>query len=170
LEGIEIGVLPTKRIYFEFDTLNLSGISILAKYSDGSSAVVTDSINTNPDYGTVLVGAGTRIISIRYTENNITKSSVFTIVIDPKLMNITTSIRDFINIIETSKNSRVWTLSFWANETYSNGKNERVRYEIELHGNNANQDGRYDLGNGFVLIYDIKGNGSNIKNFRIIEK
>ena len=52
-------------------------------------------------------------------------------------------------------------------ETYSNGSSERVRYDVNLNGNNANLSGKVDLGNGFTLTYDIKGNGSNIKAFDI---
>jgi len=88
----------------------------------------------------------------------------------PLLRNAVTSTRDFISITETSKNSRVWVLSFHVTETYLNGVSARVRYDIALNANNANVDGRYDLGNGFVLIYDIKGNGSNIKELRIVSR
>jgi len=73
---------------------------------------------------------------------------------------------------ETSKNSRIWTLTFNVVKTYSNGLSEVVTYSINLNGNNANQDGRFRFGaghdlEGYTLIYDIKGNGSNIKTFEL---
>jgi len=80
----------------------------------------------------------------------------------------------FISIIETMKNSRVWILTFDVKETYSNGTEQIVRYNINLNGNNANLDGRFTFGidhplTGYTLEYDIKGNGSNIKDFKIIK-
>jgi len=48
-------------------------------------------------------------------------------------------------------------------------------WRIELAGSNANLAGVYvfeeghDLA-GYTLVYDIKGNGSNIKTFEIIPK
>jgi len=84
---------------------------------------------------------------------------------------------DFISISETAKGSRVWALTFNATVSFTDkdGKvvgTEVVRYTIQLNGNNANLDGKYTFGAdhdlaGFTLIYDIKGNGSNIKEFRI---
>jgi DNA/RNA endonuclease YhcR with UshA esterase domain len=78
----------------------------------------------------------------------------------------------FINIAETSKNSRVWVLTFNALVEYTDGSREIKTYSINLRGNNANLDGRYifiaghDLA-GMTLVYDIKGNGSNIKMFEL---
>jgi len=49
-----------------------------------------------------------------------------------------------------------------------------VKYSIDLSGNNANLDGTYkfptghDLA-GYTLVYDIKGNGSNIKEFKLMK-
>ena len=34
--------------------------------------------------------------------------------------------------------------------------------------NNRNVEGQIDLGDGYILIFDIKGNGSNIKKFEIV--
>ena len=75
----------------------------------------------------------------------------------------------FVSIQETSKNSRVWTLTFDVLEVYTDGTEEIVTYSIDLYGNNANLDGSYDFEEGtlegLTLQYDIKGNGSNIKSF-----
>jgi len=78
----------------------------------------------------------------------------------------------YMSIVETSKNSRVWVLTFNVDVTYSDGRVFNQVYSINLNGNNANQDGRFvfdedhDLA-GYTLRYDIKGNGSNIKAFVI---
>ena len=78
----------------------------------------------------------------------------------------------FISIVETSKNSRVWVLTFEVTVTYSNGETEIRQFSINLNGNNANLDGEFVFGDdhdlaGYTLTYDIKGNGKNIKAFSI---
>ena len=75
----------------------------------------------------------------------------------------------FISIAETAKNSGVWALSLNVAETWSDGAIAVVPYTVELKSNNANVDGSCDLG-AYTLVYDIKGNGSNVKEFRIVIK
>jgi len=84
-----------------------------------------------------------------------------------KLVNAVASAKDFISIKETSKNSNVWVLSFRVTETYSDGTAKVVPYAVQIKANNANIDGNYNLG-AYTLIYDVKGNGSNIKEFRVV--
>jgi len=93
-------------------------------------------------------------------------------VLDFTLEDANTTPRAFASIVETSKNSRVWELTFNVTETYANGIVEVVTYTIALNGNNANLDGRYVFPAdhalaGYTLFYDIKGNGSNIKTFEL---
>jgi len=83
------------------------------------------------------------------------------------LVGATANTKDFVSITETSKNSGVWLLSFKVTETYSNGETRVVPHVIYVNANNANVAGRYDLG-AYTLIYDIKGNGSNIKDFQVV--
>ena len=90
------------------------------------------------------------------------------------LTNAVTTAKDFISIVETAKNSRVWVMSFRVTETYSDKTTKAVTYTINLNGNNANLDGKFKFGNdhalaGYTLVYDIKGNGSNIKEFKLIK-
>lgn len=86
---------------------------------------------------------------------------------------VTTTPEDFIGMIETAKNSGDWRLSFWGTVDHHDGSTERVRYEIKLAGNNPNLAGEYRFGDdvdlaGSVLVYDIKGNGSNIKELKLV--
>jgi len=93
------------------------------------------------------------------------------------IVGATTTVRDFIAIRETAKNSRVWALTFrvtvaLADEDGKAAGSDIVEYTIMLNGNNANLDGRFVFGAdhdlaGMTLTYDIKGNGSNIKAFSI---
>jgi len=75
---------------------------------------------------------------------------------------------DFISIVETSKNSRAWVLSFWVTQHFSDGSTRVVKEEVVLNGNNANLDGKVALDSGYTLVFDIKGNGSNIKALELI--
>ncbi|MCL2167335.1 MAG: hypothetical protein FWH49_08640, partial [Clostridiales bacterium] len=81
--------------------------------------------------------------------------------------------KDFISIVETAKNSRVWVLTFNVTETFADGTTAVVTYSINLNGNNANQSGRYTFTDGdlqgYTLVYDIAGNGSNIKEFKLVK-
>jgi len=73
----------------------------------------------------------------------------------------------FISITETGKNSGVWALSFTVSETWSDGVTKIVPYTVGIRANNANVKGNYDL-SAYTLIYDIAGNGSNVKEFRVV--
>ncbi|MCL2741437.1 MAG: CBM9 family sugar-binding protein, partial [Oscillospiraceae bacterium] len=90
------------------------------------------------------------------------------------VVGLTANTARFVSIEETAKNSRVWVLTFNVTVSYSNGERDVARYSVNLSGNNANLDGEYRFGNGhdlagYRLVYDIKGNGSNIKDFRIVK-
>ena len=92
-----------------------------------------------------------------------------------KPVSVSVTLKNFVSIVETSKNSRVWVLTFNVILAYSNGESRVVQISIDLNGNNANLDGKYTFGEnhilaGYTLIYDIKGNGSNIKDFRLVAK
>ena len=102
-----------------------------------------------------------------------TRYETITVNLFTKPVSVSTTAKNFLSIVETAKNSRVWTLTFNVTLTYANGKSRTERFTINLNGNNANLDGKYTFGEdhilaGCTLIYDIKGNGSNIKDFRII--
>ena len=86
---------------------------------------------------------------------------------EPILVGAAATAKDFIGIKETNKNSKVWILSFTVTEVYADGEKKSVPYAVEISANNANVDGKIDLG-AYTLYYDIKGNGSNIKEFRIV--
>ena len=57
-------------------------------------------------------------------------------------------------------------MTFTVTETWSNGETSVEPYAITINAKNANVEGSYDLG-AYTLIYDIKGNGGNVKEFRI---
>ncbi|MCL1809886.1 MAG: S8 family serine peptidase [Clostridiales bacterium] len=103
---------------------------------------------------------------------NVTGSNT-TIEVLRRILTGTTSTKAFVSMVETSKNSRVWALTFNATIGFSDGAFETKQFTILLDGNNANLDGVYTFPAdhylaGFALVYDIKGNGSNIKSLNLI--
>ena len=79
----------------------------------------------------------------------------------------------FISITETAKNSKVWVLTFKATLTCADNTKEVRTYSINLNGNNANLSGKYKFADGhdlagYTLVYDIAGNGSGVKDFKIV--
>ena len=47
---------------------------------------------------------------------------------------------------------------------------EDREFILSINANNRNINGEIALGGGFFLKFDIKGNGSNIKEFRVYER
>jgi len=67
-----------------------------------------------------------------------------------------------VKITEYAKN--MWDVTFTVTEYYNDGSVIYADYSVSFP---KNGDGTIDLGD-YSLIYDIKGNGSNIKAFRIV--
>jgi hypothetical protein len=80
--------------------------------------------------------------------------------------------KNFLGIAETSKGSKTWVVSFYADVVYADGTIDQVEYQFSFTANNANVSGTYVFGtehdlSGYTLVYDIKGNGSNIKTLEL---
>ena len=161
-----------------------SGFKQDATAGYGKYVDITTIVN-NPSYSVITVSKDKITVESVYVDFNTAKDkNIYPItadgvsvdfeiskptVVEPvvTLISAVASAKDFISIVETAKNSRVWVLSFTVKETYSDGSVKTVPYAIRINANNANVDGSYDLG-AYTLIYDIKGNGSNIKEFRVV--
>ena len=116
---------------------------------------------------------GTYEITIRAENYCGSDVKTLTITVDGEL-GFTYGNPKFISMNETAKNSRVWVLTFSVDKIFENGEKDKITVYINLNGNNANLDGKYTFGAdhelaGYTLYYDIKGNGSNIKDFRLIK-
>ena len=75
LLGIAYVTLPDKTSYKVGESFNKSGLVVSAQYSDGSSKVVTDYRISGFDSST----AGTKTVTVSYTENGITKTCKFNV-------------------------------------------------------------------------------------------
>ena len=77
LTGIGISN-PARTEYFVGETLDLSGMTVTALYSDGSTVNITG-YTTDPANGSILNVAGSHILKVSYNENGITETSNFAI-------------------------------------------------------------------------------------------
>ena len=117
--------------------------------------------------------AGEQDLTIYFETGGVTASYTISLKVTAKeapaatLAGAVTSAGDFISIRETAKNSRLWEMTFKVTETYSDGTIKVVTHAVQISANNANISGEYNLGE-YTLIYDVKGNGSNIKEFRVV--
>ena len=164
-------------------TTEVSTIVADANYSAVEEAIAAagamdSSLYTNFDDVTAAIEAV--VYGLGVTEQDVVdgfasaiNDAVASLVLKPVVVTVASaSDAKFVSIIETLKNSNVWTLTFNVKIAYSDGSSKAVQYTVNLNGNNANLDGKYrfedghDLA-GYTLVYDIKGNGSNIKDFRL---
>jgi len=92
LSSIAVTTQPTKTVYNERETLDLTGLVVTATYSNGNTNAVT-TYTTTPASGAVLNTAGTQTVTISYTEGSVTKTATFTVtvnaVVDAATPNIT---------------------------------------------------------------------------------
>ncbi len=70
LTSIEITKAPTKTEYKKDEKFDKTGMEVKAKYSDGSSKVITDYIYTP----TEKLKVTDKVVTIKYTENGVTKT------------------------------------------------------------------------------------------------
>ena len=170
LDSISVTVMPTKTAYDEGDALDLTGLAVTATYSDGSPNIVTD-YATFPLNGAALNNVGSQTVTVSYTEGGVTKIASFTVMVNAKPDPPETTDAEFL--LER------------AAEILRNGlSKENLRLEdnvlilvidgrefiLSTVANNRNMDGEIYLGDGYYLVYDIKGNGSNVKDFKIIRR
>ena len=80
LESIEVTVYPTKTVYTVGDPLDLKGMVVTAKYSDGSTMDVTSLCDTDPEAGAILNTAGSsQAVTVTYEG----KTASFAITVNP---------------------------------------------------------------------------------------
>ena len=74
--AIEIKSYPTKTSYYVGETLNTSGLSLIATYSDGSSKTISSGFTCSP---ISLTSVGTKTITVTYNG----KTANFTVNVSP---------------------------------------------------------------------------------------
>jgi hypothetical protein len=83
LTALAVTSRPEKTAYQPGESLDLTGLSVTAAYTDGFSWPITkDYYTADPPEGAALTGAGQRAVTISYTENGVTKTASFMITVN----------------------------------------------------------------------------------------
>ncbi len=78
LESISLNTSNVQKTFTVGDTFSSQGLVVTASYSDGTSKPVTGYSVRNPNMST----AGTKIVTVYYTEDEITKSATYSITVN----------------------------------------------------------------------------------------
>jgi hypothetical protein len=81
LASIEVTNTPSVTTYFIGEPLDLTGMTVTARYSNNAFAVVTGQVTTDPASGTVLNTEGSIPVTVSYSEGGITKTTTFTVTV-----------------------------------------------------------------------------------------
>ena len=96
LARIETTTLPTKTTYYLGESLNTSGITVMAYYTDSTSKTVTPSC-TYTGFSSTNVGAVT--VTVSYSEGGLTRTTTFSVTItDSKPVNSVTVSPDIVSL------------------------------------------------------------------------
>jgi len=152
LESIEIEP-PQKMEYLVGEKLDLTGIVVTAKYSDGTTNAITD-YSTNPESGAVLNSDGTATVLVSYSEDGISVGGSFTVtvskspIIEPIVVSVTPSA--YVTKLNGNKNDLTITVT----EMLSNGLKNDITKTFSI---NNNAPRTYQVGSYKVYV-DTKGN------------
>jgi len=83
---------------------------------------------------------------------------------DPEVVCMATDAKSIVSLVEITKG--VWQVNITVIKTLDNGATVEDTIEVLVPKNGS---GTVDLGD-YVLVYDIKGNGSNVKTLEIVKK
>ena len=83
LIGISVEQEPYDMEYMVGESLDLTGIKVVADYADGTTADVTSSCTYSPANGYTFVSDSEGEINISYTEDGITKTTSITVLVEP---------------------------------------------------------------------------------------
>ncbi|MCL2163949.1 MAG: hypothetical protein FWH55_06050, partial [Oscillospiraceae bacterium] len=143
-------------------------ISVVELYANGMTKETTKTYSIdNNAAGTYAVGDHKVYVA---TSGNTNITAISVVSSDPKgpfyvppaervLVNAVTSAKDIISSTGTA-------VTFKVTESYSDGSAEVVQKTVQIAKNSS---GKIDLG-AYYLVYDIAGNGSNVKTFNISMK
>lgn len=88
LSGIAIKTAPTKTAYAVGEAFSTSGMTVEAAYSNGSKKNVTG-WTTNPANGFVFGDAGSKDVTVSYSEGGVTKYDMFQVSVSEKTVTLT---------------------------------------------------------------------------------
>ena len=130
LTSIEITTAPAKTTYIEGQNFDATGIKVTAKYSDNSSAEITNyTITDGNDLKTDKTS-----VTISYTENNVTKTATQSITVSKKVLNAI-AITTKPNKTEYIEEQNFDTTGMKVTATYNDGTSKEVSNYTVTDGN-----------------------------------
>lgn len=103
LTEIALDTSKVKKNFFVGDTFTSEGLIVTARYDNGTSKTVTPSEITKPDMST----PGPKTVTVSFTDNGVTKSSVYNITVSPVKHTITASCEKSFFVGESIKKSDI---------------------------------------------------------------
>lgn len=82
VDSILIYTYPTKMTYISGETLDLTGLVVLARYPSGAQLDVTNRCLTNPAEGDTLTTVGTIPVAVTFSEDGVTKTAYINITVE----------------------------------------------------------------------------------------
>ncbi len=133
LSEIYIENEPTKKVYEEGENFDKTGMKVMARYSDGSSKEITNYEVINGDN----LAAETTSITIKYSENGITKEATQSITVNKKPVVLTQIyIEQSPNKITYQEGENFDTTGMKVIARYSDGSSKEItNYEV-INGDN----------------------------------
>ena len=170
LDSIAVTTMPAKTVYTEGEALDLSGLVVTATYSDGSANIITD-YATNPLNGTELNIVGAQEITVSYAEDDINKITSITVTVNAKPFLPEQTDFEFLqeraaDILRNGLSKDNLRLEGKILTLIIDGR----EFILSANANNRNIKGKIDLSDGYYLVFELNGNGSNVKAFEIMQK
>lgn len=136
LTAISIASNPSVSEYIVGGTFSLSGIKVNAEYEDGSEADVSSAVTAS---GYDMSTAGTQSVTVSYTEDSITKTAQFSIVVgEVKLTAINIAVAPDN---PQYQNTELDSSGLKVNAVYNNGTTADVTSKVTLSGYDMTQYG-----------------------------
>gem|GEM_PF-3062686 len=162
LTGIAV-TAPTTTTYTVGQALDLTGMAVTAYYSNDTSEPVTSGYTTDPAAGAILNDVGSVTVTISYGGF----SDTFVIEVKPPVTGPTD-----VEVLQQNA-AAILKNGLPQNNLVLTGKTltlviDGKEFVLSTNANNRNISGEIYLGDGYWLVFDIKGNGSNIKDFKIV--
>lgn len=127
--GITIQSEPTKTEYGLNETLDLSGLVVMATYNAGEPADVTASVTTDPVNGAVLSEAGEIVVKVTYEGQEATfKINVSNSITGSYTLLPYGSTGDGIALTKGSSSEAQWDIPNYVTVTLANGGGTNIRY------------------------------------------
>ena len=152
---------PNKTTYYVGETFDKTGIVVNAVYSDGSSEDVTSSATVSSPS---LSSAGTKTVTVSYTENNVTKTATFSVTVKAvELSSIAVTAKPTTTTYYVGQSLNTAGMKITA--TYTNGTTADVTNSVKTSGFDSST-----AGTKTVTVFYTEGSITRTASFSVTIK